>query len=76
MTMYKRKQKKVDFVDTIIAFESGELNNADTIVLFSNLIKTGMVNHLQGSYGRGARNLILQGYLNNRGDITCNLESL
>ena len=72
--MPNRKQTKGDLVTTIIAFESGELSNADTIVLFSNLIKTGLVNQLQGSYGRGARNLVLQGYLNNQGDITCNLD--
>ena len=72
--MTNRQQTKGDLVTTIIAFESGELSNADTIVLFSNLIKTGLVNQLQGSYGRGARNLVLQGYINNQGDITCNLE--
>ena len=74
--MTHRQQTKGDLITTIVAFESGELNDADTIVLFSNLIKTGLVNHLQGSYGRGARNLVLQGYLNNRGEITCNLEEL
>lgn len=74
--MTHRQQTKGDLITTIVAFESGELNDADTIVLFSNLIKTGLVNQLQGSYGRGARNLVLQGYLNNRGEITCNLEEL
>lgn len=74
--MTHRQQTKGDLITTIVAFESGELNSADTIVLFSNLIKTGLVNQLQGSYGRGARNLVLQGYLNNRGEITCNLEEL
>ena len=73
---FKRKQTKGDLVATIVAFECGELNSADTIVLFSKLIKTSLVNQLQGSYGRGARNLVLQGYLNNQGDITCNLDYL
>ncbi len=72
----KRKQTKGDLVTTIIAFESGQLDSADTIVFFSELIKSGMAWQLQGSYGRASRNLILQGYLNNKGDITCNLEQL
>jgi len=74
--MSKRKQTKMDLVSTIVAFESGELDNANTIVLFSNLIKTGLINQLQGSYGRSARNLVLNGYINNQGDITCNLDYL
>ena len=74
--MNQRKQTKGDLVTNLIAFESGELNAPQTIELFSSLIKSGMVWQLQGSYGRGARNLILQGYLDNKGDITCNLEEL
>lgn len=74
--MTNRQQTKGDLVTTIIAFESGELNAPQTIELFSALIKSGMAWQLQGSYGRGARNLILQGYLNKKGDITCNLEEL
>lgn len=74
--MNQRKQTKGDLVTNLIAFESGELNAPQTIALFSSLIKSGMAWQLQGSYGRGARNLILQGYLDNKGDITCNLEEL
>ena len=74
--MTNRQQTKGDLVTNLIAFESGQLNAPQTIELFSTLIKSGMVWQLQGSYGRGARNLILQGYLNDRGDITCNLEQL
>ena len=74
--MNQRKQTKGDLVTNLIAFESGELNAPQTVELFSSLIKSGMAWQLQGSYGRGARNLILQGYLDNKGDITCNLEEL
>ena len=74
--MNQRKQTKGDLVTNLIAFESGELNAPQTIELFSSLIKSGMAWQLQGCYERGARNLILQGYLDNKGDITCNLDEL
>jgi len=74
--MNQRKQTKGDLVTNLIAFESGELNAPQTVELFSSLIKSGLAWQLQGSYGRGARNLILQGYLDNKGDITCNLDEL
>ncbi len=57
-------------VDQIIAFESGELSNEETLQLFSELVKSGTVWKLQGTYGRLAANLIKSGYLTPEGDIT------
>jgi hypothetical protein len=48
-------------VEKIIQFEMGELNQADTLELFQQLIDSGLAWHLQGSYGRTARQLIEAG---------------
>lgn len=51
----------MDQVDKIIAFESGDLDFEATIELFQELIDSGLVWQLQGSYGRTARALIEEG---------------
>ena len=48
-------------LDTMIAYEQGELNEEDTIELFQNLVNSGLVWTLQGSYGRTAMKLIDEG---------------
>ena len=48
-------------IDNIMAFESGELDEQQTIEFFQSLIDSGLVWQLQGSYGRTARNLIEAG---------------
>ena len=45
-------------IDNIMAFESGDLDEQQTIEFFQGLIDSGLVWQLQGSYGRTARNLI------------------
>jgi hypothetical protein len=52
---------KINTVDKIIAYEQGELGWNDTIALFQELINSGLVWKLQGSYGRDARDLIDRG---------------
>lgn len=49
-------------VDKMIAYEAGELHFDDTIDFFQELIDSGLVWQLQGSYGRMANSLIENGY--------------
>lgn len=58
-----------DIVGRIMAFESGELSESETLKLFSELIKSGTIRHLQGAYGRAADALIDGGWLTPEGDI-------
>ena len=55
--------KPYDVTGGIIAFESGELDDAGAIELFQYLVNTGVAWQLQGSYGRTAANLIEQGLI-------------
>ena len=52
----------MDQVSQIMAFESGELDEDQTIELFQSLINSGLAWQLQGSYGRMASELIRSGY--------------
>lgn len=51
----------MDYLDRIIAYESGELDEQETIGLFQELVDSGVAWQLQGSYGRTARDLIEAG---------------
>ncbi len=48
----------MDTVSKIIQFEDGQLSDEEVIELFQELINTGVVWRLQGSYGRYAQHLI------------------
>lgn len=56
-------------IDKIIDYENGNLDLNETLELFSELLKTGVVWQLQGYYGRTAMGLIEHGFLNKNGDI-------
>lgn len=52
-----------NYIDSIIAYETGELDEEATIDLFQNLLDSGLVWSLQGHYGRTAVALIEAGYI-------------
>lgn len=58
-----------ELTSKIIEYEAGELTEDETVVLFSELIHTGLVWKLQGSYGRTANALISAGLLDLDGNI-------
>lgn len=58
-----------DLVGRIMAYESGELDDDETLQLFSELIKGGTIRHLQGSYGRAAADMIASGLLTPDGEV-------
>lgn len=58
-----------DFIDRMIEWENGELDDSGVLILFSQLISNGMAYTLQGAYGRMARLLIESGYISEDGTI-------
>jgi len=60
----------VDVVAKIIAWENGDMSAEDTIAFFQELIDSGTVWKLQGSYGRTARALIEAGYCRQTQGVT------
>ena len=57
-------------INTLMAYESGELNDAETINFFADLVKTKMAWSLQGSYGRMASAMIDAGFISPEGEVT------
>lgn len=53
----------MDLVDQIIAYESGDLDDAGTVALFQDLVNSGMAWQLQGSYGRTAAAMLDAGII-------------
>lgn len=53
----------MDQVDKIIAFEQGDLDREQIIALFQELLDSGLVFKLQGSYGRMATQLLEYGLI-------------
>ena len=45
----------------IIKYEDGDLDHEETVALFQELVSSGMIDHLQGSYHRMALILIESG---------------
>ena len=59
----------MDTVNLIIRYEMGELVFSEQIQLFAELIKSGHVWSLQGSYGRMARHYIDADLISTKGVI-------
>lgn len=57
-----------DLIDRLIAFEDGELEEAEVLALFQGLVDSGAAFQLQGSYGRTASRLIEAGLICARGE--------
>lgn len=62
-------ERSYDVTSGIIEFESGQLDDQGVLKLFSELVKSGLVWNLQGSYGRMGASLIDAGYLDREGNI-------
>ena len=58
-----------DFVDQIMAYEDGELNDDEIVTLFQQLIESGLVSQLQEHYGRTANRLIAGGHCRSRSSL-------
>jgi hypothetical protein len=56
------KREKMDQLDFIMAYESGEATEKEIIEGFQHLIDNGMAWKLQGHYGRTAQHLIDEGF--------------
>ena len=63
------KEETSNVIDSIIDFELGRLSDTQTLILFAELVKTGMAWQLQGSYGRTASSLIKGGLITNEGKV-------
>ena len=53
----------MNIANKIIAFENGDLSHDEVIDLFRHLLKSGLINHLQGTYQRTAEALLEEGLL-------------
>lgn len=53
-------------LDMIVAFEQGELNEAQIVELFQTLVNTGLAWKLQGFYGRTASAMINAGIIRSK----------
>lgn len=59
-----------DLVGRIMAYEDGDLSDAEVVELFAALVASGMAWQLQGSYGRQAVALIDGGFITAEGEVT------
>jgi len=52
-----------DLVDRLIKYENGLMNHGEQVSLLQELVNTGMVWQLQGSYGRAAKHALDAGWI-------------
>lgn len=58
-----------DLIDQMMDYECGSLSDAETLEMFSTIIKEKMQYSLQGHYGRTVTALIIDGWLDRNGNI-------
>jgi len=63
--MVAENKSENNMVDKVIRYESGEMNEDETIQFFQELIDSGLAWSLQGHYGRTASSLIEEGLCTN-----------
>ena len=56
-------------MQVLFDYENGELDEIQSLILFSELVKSGLAWQLQGHYGRTAKALIEGGFLEFDGTI-------
>ena len=61
------KDNNMELMDRIIAYEEGNIDEVGILLLFAELIKSGMAWSLQGHYGRTAKALIDAEYISEDG---------
>ena len=66
------EEKPFDVVGHIMAYETGEASDEETLRLFGHLVKTGQAWSLQGHYGRTASAIMRTGVIDKNGDIDWN----
>jgi hypothetical protein len=62
--------------EQLMKYEQGDMTHEEMLDLFSRLIETGLAWTLQGSYGRTARDLISNGFIDMAGNILIDLQEL
>jgi hypothetical protein len=60
----------MDYIDSIIAYEQGDMTEQEMVYFFAELIKSGIVWELQGHYGRTASALIREGWIDSEGNVS------
>ena len=53
----------MELLPMMIDWETGEISEEDEIILFQELVNTGMAWNLQGAYGRNAEWLLKNGHI-------------
>lgn len=65
-----------DLLTEMINWEEGLLSEAGSIILFSELIKSGLAWQLQGTYGREAVSYVENKIIDKKGNILVDVNSI
>jgi rubrerythrin/predicted RNA-binding Zn-ribbon protein involved in translation (DUF1610 family) len=71
-----RKALRSDLVNKIMQYEDGGMDQDEIVEFFQELIDSGTIHHLQGSYGRVAEQLIRQGLCHRRGQSASSIQAI